>query len=485
MKKILAFLVLIANLSNAQTLIWDKELNFPKSQSSFMSTIDNSGNLLLAGTIDSNQNSTPFLVKLDYLGQEVFQWIAPDSVIDGRIRHINFDSNNNLYLLFNNYESNKLEFYKFDSLGNILYTKKLSPSFNKGDMVLNNLNILILSDGISSTLWKFNLEGDSIISYILPRANKISGFKQLKSDFIVLADTCDFNGCTQIFYLYDSAFNLKWQNILPNKYYNVIDWNLDSLGNIYACSKNNSLSTGYLFKLDTGGVISEISDVNSNTTQKLFRNVNGQVYWSYFRDLGIDKCIINKIVNDSVILIANIDSAYASSYNGLAMSEIGTNLIVSHTRRFKSLPILSIVISRYDQMNNLIWSYYNTIRKKTDNVSAIFSANNAIYSVNVNSNNGSKFYIFKLDATTGFPLFEKEFNLIKIYPNPVRNGLVNLEKEISNATLTIYNSYGKLIQSQENFNGNQILLNKDLAKGVYILKVQNQQGISSQKIIVQ
>ena len=489
MKLLTIILILLSFELKAQTLVWEKEISLISNPPFLLSSIDSSGNLILSGTVDSNQNSIPYLVKLNAAGQQVFQWIAPDPLINGIVTGMLSDSFDNIYISYQNLLNNKCVIIKFNPQGNILFADTVSSnSYHSRMAISNNMIVLIINEITGCNVRNYTFQGGIIKSdTILSNNDAVISFKTFKDDIFLLVDTCSpfLSLCGPVFYKYDSLRNLSWKIKLPNSYFNVIDWDIDKLGNIYACSKNNNLSVGYLFKIDTLGILTEISSANTTTNQSIFIKTTGEKYWGYFSNTSLKKCIVNKIVNDSIFLISSMDSANTTSYKGLDMSEIGSNLLVSHTRRFKTLAFASPVISRYDQNNNLIWSFYNNFRKQSDYVSSLYANNNIIYSVNVNRNGGDKFYVFKLDATTGFPIFEKEINLLKVYPNPVLNELVNLENEISDATLFIYNSYGKLIQSQENFNGNQIVLNKDLAKGVYILKVQNQQGISSQKIIVQ
>ena len=73
---------------------------------------------------------------------------------------------------------------------------------------------------------------------------------------------------------------------------------------------------------------------------------------------------------------------------------------------------------------------------------------------------------------------------VSIYPNPVRNGELNLHGygvgEL--ATVQIYSIDGKLIQTvNQNFKNSPKIILKDQTKGVYILKA-NQQSV---KFIIQ
>jgi len=84
----------------------------------------------------------------------------------------------------------------------------------------------------------------------------------------------------------------------------------------------------------------------------------------------------------------------------------------------------------------------------------------------------------------GLGIGEDEMNSLSIYPNPT-NGVINIEgldTEVS-STISIFNSIGKMVLSQQVNSEIERLDMNDLPKGLYIIQVQNKDGlVSSYKI---
>lgn len=81
---------------------------------------------------------------------------------------------------------------------------------------------------------------------------------------------------------------------------------------------------------------------------------------------------------------------------------------------------------------------------------------------------------------------ENEANLtLSIYPNPT-NGIITLSNPTPiNGNISIINSLGKIIQTQ-NINGTTAMINlNNEAKGIYYIKVSSENGVSTKKITLQ
>ena len=73
---------------------------------------------------------------------------------------------------------------------------------------------------------------------------------------------------------------------------------------------------------------------------------------------------------------------------------------------------------------------------------------------------------------------------LTIYPNPNSGSVsIKLDKSISNASINIYDALGKVVFSQEKFNGNMIHVS-DLEGGIYIVNVNNNTRNYESKLIV-
>jgi hypothetical protein len=76
---------------------------------------------------------------------------------------------------------------------------------------------------------------------------------------------------------------------------------------------------------------------------------------------------------------------------------------------------------------------------------------------------------------------------ITIYPNPFSAQTVLKSNDyLSNATLTVYNSFGQTVREIKNISGNTITLNRDkLPAGLYFIRLeQDNKQIEIKKIII-
>jgi len=86
------------------------------------------------------------------------------------------------------------------------------------------------------------------------------------------------------------------------------------------------------------------------------------------------------------------------------------------------------------------------------------------------------------DITTG--INENGYNKsLKIYPNPASNRITVDCTILQNIKISIYNSIGKLILQRQLSNGKNEIDLSNFSKGIYIIKIENEQGIMQQKLI--
>ncbi|MGL6129288.1 M4 family metallopeptidase, partial [Chryseobacterium artocarpi] len=75
---------------------------------------------------------------------------------------------------------------------------------------------------------------------------------------------------------------------------------------------------------------------------------------------------------------------------------------------------------------------------------------------------------------------------LKIYPNPVKNGVFTIENNENNAAVEIYDMSGKLIRSAQKLDrgGNKIYIN-GVQNGIYLVKVTSNGKTISKKIVIE
>ena len=110
--------------------------------------------------------------------------------------------------------------------------------------------------------------------------------------------------------------------------------------------------------------------------------------------------------------------------------------------------------------------------------------NNGFISLVTASQTNSKIYISTNTGTNSLPDFS--YNNITIYPNPATNNLcINLQqlKNLQNTTVSVFDMQGKLLL-QQIITQQQTELNiNHFAKGIYVVKVQNEKEIIQSKFI--
>lgn len=76
---------------------------------------------------------------------------------------------------------------------------------------------------------------------------------------------------------------------------------------------------------------------------------------------------------------------------------------------------------------------------------------------------------------------------IAIYPNPVLSeSTLKTNRELNNATLTVYNSCGLVQTEIKNISGNSVKFNRDkLAAGIYFFRLsEDQEIITTEKLVI-
>ena len=77
-------------------------------------------------------------------------------------------------------------------------------------------------------------------------------------------------------------------------------------------------------------------------------------------------------------------------------------------------------------------------------------------------------------------------NEISIFPNPMKNNAtIHSKQPLQNASLTIYNTQGQLVNREEGLNGQQIYINRNqLPAGIYFLQLTENQKVRARETLV-
>jgi predicted GH43/DUF377 family glycosyl hydrolase len=86
------------------------------------------------------------------------------------------------------------------------------------------------------------------------------------------------------------------------------------------------------------------------------------------------------------------------------------------------------------------------------------------------------------DASLIINTSEKELN---VYPNPLSNSnAINFNKILNKKRISITNNLGEIVFYKDDFSGNEILLNKSLKTGVYLIEIRGNDESLYKKLIV-
>jgi len=99
---------------------------------------------------------------------------------------------------------------------------------------------------------------------------------------------------------------------------------------------------------------------------------------------------------------------------------------------------------------------------------------------------GNNLYIDNVEISNTLGLYDTDNNTeLLVYPNPARDNITVIIKEVDNYKLTISNLQGKQIIEQELTSGQSLIDIANLAKGIYIINIGNSKISSTEKLIIQ
>lgn len=74
----------------------------------------------------------------------------------------------------------------------------------------------------------------------------------------------------------------------------------------------------------------------------------------------------------------------------------------------------------------------------------------------------------------------------QIYPNPIKDGILNIEGDFFNSTYEIFDASGKLVKVDNGLKkGKNKITVPELKTGVYLIKVKTQDVVTSKKVLIQ
>ncbi len=122
------------------------------------------------------------------------------------------------------------------------------------------------------------------------------------------------------------------------------------------------------------------------------------------------------------------------------------------------------------------------------NFDTIFKANSNAYEIEIWVNEFAQTGVYidnlSLKKINASSILDYELNLVKVFPNPV-NDILQIESEKPLEKVAVYNSFGQIIFTKQNFPNDDYNLNlEQIDAGIYFVKIRTQSSEVVQKIAV-
>jgi hypothetical protein len=542
MKKIILLLATISFLSmlsyaQAPNWLWAKsaggtDFDFAKSVA-----VDANGNTYVSGffsspsitfgtnTLTNAGSRDMFLAKYDAIGNVVWAKSA-GGANDDEMRSVKVDANGNTYVTgwFSSptiaFGSNTLTnlgyrdifIAKYDATGNVVWAKSAggtgddaagsfskdatgniylagyyeSPTLIFGSTTLTNAGygdiFLAKYDTVGNVVWAKSAGGtglDGAGSFSMDASGNIYLAGYYESPTLIFGSTNLTNaGSGDIFLVkYDAAGNVIWAKSAGGT-------GLDEAVSIAVDAYGNNYLAGYFSSFN---LIFDSAILTSTGSEDIFLakyNAAGNVVWAIRAGGNGD----DKAYSVAVDASGNIY---------LAGSFLSSTLIFGSTT-LMNMGYEDIFLAKYDTDGNVFWAkstggngndYLNSVVVDVFGntyVTGLFCSPTMVFGTTTLTNVGfCDIFLGKLNNDVGINEFHKP-NSISIYPNPSSDKLIidfQSINDLKNITVSIYNIQGKLLLQQA-IKQTQIEINiSSFAKGVYIIKVYNDNNIMVSKFI--
>ncbi|MCB9335512.1 MAG: T9SS type A sorting domain-containing protein [Flavobacteriales bacterium] len=446
----------------------------------------------------SNSSSPKFLTSLNselffqandsIHGKELFKYTGDSIVLVADIYPGDSSSTPQNFMVFNAelfFNAGYYSFYKTDG-SSVVYLANIEVNSGSGSIIYNS-ELYFASGGYSPTpnleLWKTDGNSVNMVDDINP-----AGSSTPKSFNIINGEL--------YFTAFDNVNGRELRKTSGDSCYLVQDINpgiadaFNWLGNEYFAILNNNL---YFVAEDT---------IYGNELRKL--TLCDTIYTNYS---------INICSNDSVIIGNNIYNT-VGVYNDTLVSYLGcdsivttsvsvdSSLIASFYSYLDPMDSLNLIVVNDSQGDNLIyyWDFgdgnssnqpypthlysslgvYNLCLTITDSMtgcistycdSTINNKMNGIISVSVIPSIPTSSHLYSLDVKHN------------VYPNP-NSGSFNISGDILGSKIEVFNGLGQMVYNNSKLIENTLSI-EGLSKGVYFLKVQNNNFIKTYKVIVE
>ncbi len=465
-------------------VLWAKSAGEQSQCYSRSIATDANGNVLVIGhftsptitfgtttLINTNAFSDIFIVKYDANGNVLWAKSASGKTQDTGIG-ITTDANGNI-LVTGGFTSSTITFgittlsnadtslggadifiVKYDTNGNVLWAKSAGGNYSEfGTSVATDANGNVLVTGFFSS--------DTITFGI---------------------DTLTNAGANDIFVVkYNASGNMLWAKSAGGI-------EAENSGTIATDINANVLLTGSFFSQTiTFGTIT-LTNVGGFDIFIVKYDASGNVLWAksaggIFQDYGVG---IASNVDGDVLLTGSFANP-AITFGTTTLTNAGNNYDYD------------IFIVKYDASGNELWAKsaggigndysYGIATDANGNVlvTGEFKNPTITFGATTLTNNGvADLYVAKLSSITGIAELNNNAQGLHIYPNPTKNMFtLEVSTELKNASIEMYNAFGQKVYASKLVGRKQLVNCTSFASGVYEVKVFDEAGLYSNKLIIE
>jgi hypothetical protein len=360
---------------------------------------------------------------------------------------------------------------KTDGTGQIVWSKTYHPSdkcegysvrqTSDGGIIIAGVELI---DLYTSNIYLIKTDGNGNLQWsktFLGQARDCAYYAGETSDggYFVTGETFSYGwGFGDAFLLRtDPAGNLKWFKTFGSYTYN------NTGGYDYGKYATQTTDNGFM----VAGVIANENSYYSPRAYLVKTDSSGTLLWSNYYG-GDNNSSVNSgqlTPDDGMILCGNV-SGFSNNDEDVYLVKTDEN---GNTGCYNS------TAETYVTSATPMFSEPNTI---VETASTISSIPNTII-----GNIGTDSTICLLVSTVNL----HEENTLTIYPNPFSTTTtLHLDKQISHATLMVFNIYGQLVRQTDNLSGSTILLHRDnLKDGLYFIRlIEENTTVANKKILI-
>ncbi len=460
-------------------VLWAKSAGEQSQCYSRSIATDANGNVLVIGhftsptitfgtttLINTNAFSDIFIVKYDANGNVLWAKSASGKTQDTGIG-ITTDANGNI-LVTGGFTSSTITFgittlsnadtslggadifiVKYDTNGNVLWAKSAGGNYSEfGTSVATDANGNVLVTGFFSS--------DTITFGI---------------------DTLTNAGANDIFVVkYNASGNMLWAKSAGGI-------EAENSGTIATDINANVLLTGSFFSQTI-----TLTNVGGFDIFIVKYDASGNVLWAksaggIFQDYGVG---IASNVDGDVLLTGSFANP-AITFGTTTLTNAGNNYDYD------------IFIVKYDASGNELWAKsaggigndysYGIATDANGNVlvTGEFKNPTITFGATTLTNNGvADLYVAKLSSITGIAELNNNAQGLHIYPNPTKNMFtLEVSTELKNASIEMYNAFGQKVYASKLVGRKQLVNCTSFASGVYEVKVFDEAGLYSNKLIIE